>query len=72
MEINKYMTPSEACFRWGISATTLSWHLTNEEKMNAYIEKGWAKFFLKPGGKRKEWILSEKLLKELYGEAPSK
>jgi hypothetical protein len=71
MEINKYMSPTEASDRWGKSLKTLAYHLQNEETMDAYISKGWAKYYLKPGGKRKEWIVSTMMMEDLYGEEPT-
>ncbi|EMA6344828.1 DNA-binding protein [Bacillus cytotoxicus] len=62
-EINKYMSPSEAAFRWGKSDTTLKNYLQNKIKgavtVEEMIDMGHVKYFVKPGGKRKEWIISE-------------
>ena len=70
MSIDNYMTPTEACHRWNIKTTTLSWHLKNADKMAMYIEKGWAKSFLKPEGTRKEWIINIDMMVDLYGNEP--
>jgi len=70
MNIKNYMTPTEACHRWGIKTTTLSWHLKKPDTMKVYIDKGWAKSFLKPGGTRKEWIVSVEMMVDLYGKEP--
>ncbi|WP_242224444.1 DNA-binding protein [Bacillus cereus group sp. BfR-BA-01380] len=61
-EIDKYMSPSEAAARWNIAETTLKNYL--QDKINDavsvgdMIERGYLKYHIKPGGKRKEWIIS--------------
>ncbi|WP_436866609.1 DNA-binding protein [Bacillus fungorum] len=67
-EIDKYMTPSEAANCWGIPETTLKNKLQSTstatvERLNNMIEQGYVKFFVKPGGQRKEWIISEDAMK---------
>lgn len=73
MEINNYMTPAEAAFRWGIPERTLREkfimsrreHLIKEE-----ISQGLIKYFVKPEGKRGEWIISVKAMEKWYGPEP--
>lgn len=61
-EIDKYMTPAEAAYRWGISQETLKNKLkpsiVGQDVINQMIDDGLIKCFQKPGGKRKEWIIS--------------
>ncbi|MGN7197785.1 helix-turn-helix domain-containing protein [Bacillus mycoides] len=65
-EIEKYMSPSEAAYRWGIPETTLKNYLQGKTKGNLsleqLIEMGYLKYFIKPGGKRKEWIIHEEVM----------
>lgn len=72
-EIDKYMTVSEAAERWGIPENTVRAKLKNREKSyvqtaNNMIEEGLIKFFIKKGGIRKEWIVSEDAMKVWFGE----
>lgn len=75
MEIDNYMTPSEASYRWGIPERTLREkfvmsrreHLIKEE-----INQGLIKYFVKPEGKRGEWIISVKAMEKWYGPEPNK
>ncbi|PFN11620.1 hypothetical protein [Bacillus cereus] len=67
-EIDKYMTPSEAASRWDIPETTLknklqSTSTTAVDRLNEMIKQGYVKFYIKPGGQRKEWIISEDAMK---------
>jgi hypothetical protein len=71
MEINEFMTPTEAAFRWGLDPTLVEQHLLDQEIMSPYLSKGWAKSFQHPDKGRKEWILTEQVMRDLHGEAPS-
>ncbi|MGI8305129.1 DNA-binding protein [Bacillus paranthracis] len=67
-DIDKYMTPSEAAYRWGIPESTLKNKLQNTSivgsmRLNFMLEQGLIKFFVKPSGERKEWIISEEAMK---------
>ncbi|PEA83796.1 helix-turn-helix domain-containing protein [Bacillus pseudomycoides] len=65
-EINKYMSPSEAAYLWGIPETTLKNYLQGKTKghlsLEQMIEMGYLKYFIKPGGKRKEWTIHEEAM----------
>jgi hypothetical protein len=66
------MTPAEAAFRWGISVETLKNKLkpsiTSEEEINRMIDRGLIKYFTKPGGKNKQWIISIQAMYEWFGK----
>lgn len=75
LEIEKYMTPSEAAFHWGIPRDTLKNKyspsmLTDEKKaeLDQMIREGIIKYFLHPEGKRKEWIISREAMLKWFGE----
>lgn len=71
-DIDNYMTPSEAAFRWGIPYETLKSKLRSdivgEENLNEWIQKGIIKYFKKPNGVRKEWIISRQAMLMWFGE----
>lgn len=71
-EIDNYMTPAEAAFRWGISIETLKNKLkpsvSSDEEIRSMIEQGLIKYFVKPGGKNKQWIISTKAMYEWFGK----
>ncbi|MEH6933521.1 DNA-binding protein [Bacillus sp. JJ783] len=78
-EIDKYMTPSEAAFYWGILRETIknkySPSLMNEKQINdleRMLQEGLVKYFLHPEGKRKEWIISRQAMYEWFGEPKDK
>lgn len=79
LEIKKYMTPSEAAFKWGIPRDTLknkySPSMMNSEKekeLEQMINEGLIKYFLHPEGKRKEWIISRDAMLKWFGEPKNK
>lgn len=64
-EINKYMTPSEAAYRWGENQDTVKNKLKpskNKNQLDEMLDQGLIKFFKKPDGIRKEWIISEQAM----------
>ena len=72
--IDNYMTVSEAAYRWGISIDTVksklkpsikSYHKQTEEM----LVDGLIKYFQKPGGQRKEWIISSQAMEKWFGES---
>ena len=72
-EIDKYMTVSEASERWGIPENTVRAKLKNREKSYVktakhMIESGMIKYYIKPGGARKEWIISENAMRTWFGD----
>lgn len=74
-EIENYMTPSEAAYKWGVKRDTLknkySPSMLNEkqqEELQQMIDEGLVKFFLPPNGVRKEWIITRKAMFRWFGE----
>ena len=71
-EIDKYMSPSEAAYRWGISQETLKNKLkpsiVGQDVIDQMINDGLIKFFQKPDGKRKEWIISVIAMEKWFKE----
>lgn len=71
-EIDKYMSVAEAADRWGIPQETLKNKLkpsvVGQKAIDEMINAGLIKFFQKPGGQRKEWIISEMAMKKWFGE----
>ncbi|WP_217588718.1 helix-turn-helix domain-containing protein [Lentibacillus saliphilus] len=73
MNINDYMTPNEASFRWGISHEALKEKLKpsrNKEQIEDLKNKGLIKSFKKPDAVRNEWIISKEVMELWYGEEP--
>ncbi|RFA36248.1 hypothetical protein CAI16_05520 [Virgibacillus dokdonensis] len=70
--INNFMTPAEAAHRWGISLETvknkLKPSIAGQESIDQLIDKGLIKYFQKPGGKRKEWIISVQAMEYWFGK----
>lgn len=61
--IDNYMTVSEAAHRYGKSIETVKNKLKpsikgNTEVIDQMLNDGLIKYFHKPGGQRKEWIIS--------------
>lgn len=70
-EINKYMTPSEAAYRWGLSQETVKSRLKPslyERQIDEMIDQGLIKCFQKPGGQRKEWIITVDAMEKWFGK----
>lgn len=70
-EIDKYMSPTEAAIRWGLSPETVRFRLKHhsyKDEVEQMIKDGLIKRYTKPGGKRSEWIISEGAMKKWYGE----
>lgn len=71
MEINKYMTPNEAAYRWGINQETVKNKLKpslNADEIDEFIRRGLIKSFVRPDGQRKEWIISKDAMGIWFGE----
>ena len=70
MDINKYMTISEAAHRWGIPTNTVKNKLkpsvVGEDKINKMVKKGLIKYFIHPNSKRRDWIISDDAMKEWF------
>lgn len=70
-EIDKYMTPAEAAYRWGLSQETVKSRLKPslyKKKIESMIERGLIKYFRHPEGHRGEWIISEDAMIEWFGK----
>ncbi|MBM7541819.1 DNA-binding protein [Amphibacillus cookii] len=69
-EINNYMTPAEAAFRWGKNQETVKNKLkpSLNKELDEMIELGLIKYFQKPGGSRKEWIISVQAMEKWFDE----
>ena len=68
-EIDNYMTPSEASFRWGKNQETVKSklkHSLNDEEIERMEKEGLIKSFVRPDGKRKEWIISKEAMKQWF------
>lgn len=69
-EIDKYMTPSEAAYRWGVNQETVRNKLkpSINKNIEESIEQGLIKFFQHPDGKRREWIISDQAMELWFGK----
>lgn len=73
-EIEKYMTPLEASYLWGVPRETLKNKYSpstlskkRQEELNNMIEQGLVKFFKHPDRERKEWIISKQAMVRWFG-----
>ncbi|MED4061113.1 DNA-binding protein [Priestia megaterium] len=73
-EIEKYMTPLEASYLWGVPKETLKNKYSpstlskkRQEELNNMIEQGLVKFFKHPDRERKEWIISKQAMIKWFG-----
>lgn len=73
-EIEKYMTPLEASYLWGVPRETLKNKYSpstlskkRQEELNNMIEQGLVKFFKHPDRERKEWIISKQAMMRWFG-----
>lgn len=69
-EIDNYMTPSEAAYRWGINQETMKNKLkpSVNKNINEMVEQGLIKYFQHPAGQRREWIISVQAMEKWFGE----
>lgn len=70
-EIDNYMTPTEAAYRWGINPETVKSRLKPslyKKQINEMVEQGLIKFFQNPNGTRKEWIISTDAMEKWFGK----
>lgn len=75
MNINDYMTPNEASFRWGIPQETLKARLKpsrNKEQIESMESEGLIKSFKRPNQKRNEWIITREAMEKWYGKENKK
>lgn len=69
MKINDYMTPNEAAYRWGKNQETLKNKLKNSlnaEEIKCMEKEGLIKSFIRPDGKRKDWIISTQAMEKWF------
>ncbi|WEA47195.1 DNA-binding protein [Priestia aryabhattai] len=73
-EIEKYMTPLEASYLWGVPRETLKNKYSpstlskkRQEELNNMIDQGLVKFFKHPDRERKEWIISKQAMIKWFG-----
>lgn len=70
MTIDDYMTPNEASYRWGINQETVKNKLKpslNKKEIEGMEKEGLIKSFVRPNGKRKEWIISKEAMYQWFG-----
>ncbi|MEB4887654.1 DNA-binding protein [Priestia megaterium] len=74
-EIEKYMTPLEASYLWGVPRETLKNKYSpstlskkRQEELNNMIDQGLVKFFKHPDRERKEWIISKQAMIKWFGD----
>ncbi|GGH83492.1 hypothetical protein JOD43_002103 [Pullulanibacillus pueri] len=71
-EIDKYMTPSEATQKWDLPQDAIKNKLkpsiVGEDTLNEMIASGLIKYFQKPDGQRKEWIVSAEAMEKWFGK----
>lgn len=76
MEIDNYMSVSEAAHRWGIPTNTVKGRLkpsiVGEDKINEMVDKGYIKYFEHPNSGRREWIISEDAMREWFPDKDKK
>jgi hypothetical protein len=70
-EIDKYMSPVEAAERWGKKVDTVKARLRFDyygDKLDDMIDRGLIKYYKKPGGKNRDWIISTHAMREWFGD----
>ncbi|MCF3942227.1 helix-turn-helix domain-containing protein [Oceanobacillus alkalisoli] len=68
-EIDNYMTPAEAAYRWGIKIERLKERLKpsrNNEEIEQMVKDGQIKYFIEPGKKNRSWIISTDAMEKWY------
>ena len=75
MYIDKYMTPSEAAYRWGVNQETVKNKLKpslNKDEIEDFTKRGLIKSFMRPDGKRREWIVTTDAMEIWFGKKDEK
>lgn len=73
MEIDNYMSPTEAAHRWNLPVKTVREKLNTKRRASALeeeIKEGLLKGFIPPEGKSTTWIISVKAMEKWYGTEP--
>lgn len=74
-EIDKYMTPAEAAYRWDIKIERLKEKLKpsrNNDQIEEMVKKGLIKYFIEPGKRNRSWIISADAMKKWYPKESEK
>jgi len=69
--IDNYMSPNEAAYRWGINQETVKNKLKpslNKKEIEQMEKDGLIKSFVRPERKRREWIISKQAMYQWFGE----
>lgn len=68
-EIDKYMTPAEAAYRYDISINTIKERLKpsrNSEQIDEMVKEGLIKFFVEPGKVNRSWIITSDAMEKWF------
>lgn len=67
-EINNYMTPNEAAYRYGVKIEALKERLkpSRNKNLDQFIDDGLIKYFKHPEKARGEWIVSSEFMEKYY------
>lgn len=66
-DIDKYMTPAEACQIYGVSRKTLNSRLNSDsDQIKMAIKNGLLKKFVNDGATRAQWIISSDFMDQYY------
>lgn len=69
MEINNYMTPNEAAYRYNIKIERMKEKLRpsrNEQEIETMVKEGIIKYFVEPGKKNRSWIVTDAAMKKWF------
>lgn len=75
MDINNYMSPTEAAYRWNLPVKTVREKLNADRRpiaLEQEIKDGLIKGFTLPEGKSTTWIISVRAMEKWYGPEPKK
>lgn len=71
MDIQNYMTPNEAAYRWGVNTETVKNKLkmsVNKAEIELMESQGLIKSFIEPSGKNRSWIVTVQAMEIWFGE----
>ena len=71
MDIQNYMTPNEAAFRWGVNTETVKNKLKmslNKDEIELMQKEGLIKSFIEPGKKNRSWIVTTQAMEKWFGK----